>query len=419
MAIISKHRGHDRAQPESRPGREAGPRVPRIRFFKVGRRAVFLVLTGFMACAIIEGACSIRYFVKSFVRYSRLLRNMEGGHTRYDDLLGWVSVPNAYTDDVYGPGTYLRTNSQGFRNARDFSPAVPAGKWRILCSGDSFTFGEGVRNEHTWCHQLSVIEPRLETINMGQCGYGIDQAYLWYKRDGIRFDHHVHLFTFITEDFRRMKYATFIGYEKPILRLRDGQLVSENVPVPRGSRRFPWLTRIAISFETLSSYRTMKGAYGRLRGATNGHPVAGDREVRQIALKVFEDLQRINAEKGSILVLVYLPVGDDYYSAESDLLRYYIKNETARRDLLFIDLVEELTKLSPQEAAAMFDDHYTPKGNAFIARKLYETLLALPQLERILSHSQSPAPLPNVGRPTTETGRDRNNTLEVSGSGAP
>jgi len=31
-------------------------------------------------------------------------------------LLGWVSRPNFYDRDLYGPGVYLRTNAQGFQN---------------------------------------------------------------------------------------------------------------------------------------------------------------------------------------------------------------------------------------------------------------------------------------------------------------
>ena len=56
----------------------------------------------------------------------------ERRHTQYDPDLGWVNEPNIDIPDMYGPGIYLRTNSQGFRNNHDISPAVPAGKARII-----------------------------------------------------------------------------------------------------------------------------------------------------------------------------------------------------------------------------------------------------------------------------------------------
>ena len=65
-----------------------------------------------------------------------------------------------------------------------------------ISSGDSFTLGYGVNNEETWPTAFSKLDERFETINMGQGGYGVDQSYLWYKRDGLEFDHQIHLFAF-------------------------------------------------------------------------------------------------------------------------------------------------------------------------------------------------------------------------------
>ena len=58
----------------------------------------------------------------------------ERAHTEYDANLGWINLPNVQQENMYGPGVYLSTNSQPFRNAHDFSPEIPAGKVRIICS---------------------------------------------------------------------------------------------------------------------------------------------------------------------------------------------------------------------------------------------------------------------------------------------
>ena len=154
-------------------------------------------------------------------------------HTRYDDLLGWVNMENVVLRDLYGKGVYLRTNSQGFRANKDYDVSPPPDKLRIVCSGDSFTLGYGVDNDHTWCQLRANRDDSFQTVNMGQGGYGIDQIYLWYERDGSRLEHDIHLFTFITADFWRMRHRSFHGYGKPFLTLRDGELAVENVPVPR------------------------------------------------------------------------------------------------------------------------------------------------------------------------------------------
>ncbi len=88
---------------------------------------------------------------------------------------------------------------------------------RLVCSGDSFTFGYGVGDEATWCALLATIPPGIETVNMGQGGYGLDQAYLWYRRDGLHLGHQVHVMALITRDFERMASDRFVGYGKPLL----------------------------------------------------------------------------------------------------------------------------------------------------------------------------------------------------------
>jgi hypothetical protein len=95
--------------------------------------------------------------------------------------------------------------------------------------------GFGVDDDHSWCKLLESLDQRLETVNMGQAGYGVDQAYLWYKRDAGTIRHHVHLFAPIVDDFRRMESGTFFGgYSKPFL--EEGSLVVKNVPVPARAR---------------------------------------------------------------------------------------------------------------------------------------------------------------------------------------
>lgn len=56
---------------------------------------------------------------------------------------------------------------------------------------------------------------------MGRAGYGIDQAYLWYPRDGMRLEHDALIFAFISEDFRRAALPSCKGYPKRRLRVQN------------------------------------------------------------------------------------------------------------------------------------------------------------------------------------------------------
>jgi len=110
---------------------------------------------------LVEGAASLtRCAALLAARAQRPLA--ERSHTEYDPELGWINRPNLALVDLYGPGASLHTNAQRFRGTRDVPRAAPAGRVRIVCSGDSFALGYGVGDDATWCQQLSALDPRIE-----------------------------------------------------------------------------------------------------------------------------------------------------------------------------------------------------------------------------------------------------------------
>ncbi len=128
---------------------------------------------------LLEGGASFVIFLRELQTKGGVLRPgeiKERSHAVFDAELGWVNKPNVRFDDFYGLGKHLLINSQGFRNEEVFTPDVPLGMQRVICSGDSYTLGFGVANQDTWCAQLEVLFPHLQAVNMGQGGYGVDQA---------------------------------------------------------------------------------------------------------------------------------------------------------------------------------------------------------------------------------------------------
>ena len=314
-------------------------------------------------------------------------------HTEYDQTLGWINTPNIYLEDMYGPGVYLQTNSQRFRNGKDFDLNPPSNKIRLICSGDSFTLGYGVDNDHTWCQQLASLDQRLETVNMGQGGYGLDQAYLWYKRDGVKLNHDIQILAFISGDFGRMQHREFQGYGKPVLVVQDDQLITTNVPVPEPTSYRIWVNRNRPVLNDLNSIKLLRGLFFQQTPIT----IKPDKApAQQLVLKLFQDLQAVNRQKNSSLVLVYLPMKRDYTGHESDAWQQFLQAESEQQGLIYIDLIDELRQQPPQSIDSLFikpgviafegsSGHYTEAGNAFIARTLYEKLRAIPEVaERLV-----------------------------------
>lgn len=333
--------------------------------------AIFFVLF-----ALIEGASNL-LFVGNQIRRTRGMS--EQAHSTHDPAIGWVNLPNVNIANLYGPGVGLRTNAQAFRADREYTKEVPAGKTRIVCSGDSFTLGFGVSNEDAWCHQLEKLDPRFETVNLGQGGYGVDQAYLWYKRVGVPLDHQVQLLSFITDDFMRMQWDRFLGYGKPKLATRGDSLVTVNSPVPKTSKFERWRASQNHSFGNLSVVRL----YTRLfHNDDNGPPpdsvAARNKATREVLHALFTDLARINKAKNSQLVLVYLPGQSDY---KTDVLaadwRQFIADEAAKLGITYIDLVDQIRlDVKPTDLDAFYrdDSHYTTKGNAWVASEIQRRL---------------------------------------------
>ena len=358
---------------------------------------VFLVLL-----FAVEGCSSVLLALRTY-RDTRPLARQK--HTRHDAELGWVHIPNVHVRDLYGPGKDLRTNAQGFRGLEDVAPAPSPGRVRIVCSGDSFTLGYGVGDEHTWPYLLAGLDPRLETVNMGQGAYGVDQIYLWYLRDGADLGHRVHLFAFVHDDFRRMTSSDFLGYEKPYLALEGGALEVRNVPVPE--RRFYWWWHVRVR-PALGEMRIV-----RLFGGEGARPgpvgdALAESDVAAVTLQVFRDLDRVDRSKGSVFVPVFLPMRADYRPLAADRWRLSLARQVRAEGMPFIDLVERLRALPRDQVERMFirqdalkyrgaAGHYTEEGNARIAAMILEEMRAIPAVRVRLGPVAGPGPVGSGG----------------------
>jgi hypothetical protein len=325
------------------------------------------------------------FLIEGFASYLRVGYRMitskpiaERAHTEYDEQLGWINLPNVYIEDIYGPGLHLTTNSQRYRNTNEISFDIPDGKLRIICSGDSFTLGYGVNDDQTWCQLLTDMDDRLETVNMGQGGYGVDQAYLWFKRNDKKLQYDAHIFAFITGDFYRMEHDTFFGYGKPYLVIRDGTIFQENRPVSRRSYYAPRLTEALKLLPELNTVRLFRKVSEKLTQKEDHIFTENFYKGREdLVQMILADLQRINQEKQSLLVLVYLPTLYDYKDiARTKFWRNYLQAEAQDNEYFFVDLVAELQSLTrkPEELFSEKHGHYSVEGNKYVADILHKKL---------------------------------------------
>ena len=352
-------------------------------FKKISTIGLVNLIIFFVFFAVLEGGASF-YFAYQDVRQKIKKEPFlaERLHTEYDPLLGWVNRPNISIDHMYGPNVYLKTNGQRFRNKTDFTTKVPNGKIRVICSGDSFTLGYGVDNANTWCNLLELIDPRIQSVNMGQGGYGVGQAYLWYRRDGAQLDHTIHIFAFITEDFKRMMKKSFLSVPKPLLRIRNGEIVVKNTPIRR-------LSFHKIHEKYLKFFNVVR-LVNKIQGASfsdnlNKPSVLSQAEMEELIGKIFGSLKKINKTRNSKLVLVHLPTEYEYRSANYEKLYQFVRHEAEKKGITYLSLVREIRRVSSSEMVKFFfqkdikgfdysKGHLTPIGNMFVAKKISKAL---------------------------------------------
>jgi hypothetical protein len=313
-------------------------------------------------------------------------------HAAYDSLLGWISLPNLHDPDYFGAHRSLSTNRDGMRIRVGAAADSATRRLGVICSGDSFTFGSGVGDDDTFCADLETDFPAVQTLNMAQPGYGIDQAYLWYRRDGSRHPHQLHLFTFIWDDFERMALTSFTGYPKPRLGLHADTIEVRNIPVPRwhGISNWPGIARVLTSLRLVQLVERRVNRTDELNARSTEHT------VWPVAEAVFRDLNRLNRKRGSELVLVYLPTLQDIDPGPLDARRAMLKAFSKRSGIPFIDLTPEMREVSPDSLPWMFitphvlkvtglGGHYDAPGNRWVADRLAEHLRRIPGVDSLLA----------------------------------
>ena len=351
-----------------------------------GRRiALGLLATGF-ALVLLEGVASVTVFL--WHARMHLWRPLpDRAYTVWDAELGWVGDASRSVRDLYGPGLSLTTNVRGFRNAREFPDAVPDDTTRIVVIGDSFTLGFVVGDADTWPARLERDCARVEVPNLAQSGYGIDQSQLYYARATRGFAHQIAIGAFIADDFSRVRYPRMILYGKPVLRVRDGAVRVENVPVPRAPYLAPWLTQNLRLFDALRSVELGRRLAAALGAGAVPDAATPEDEATQVVAFLFEAFARTARERGATPVLVLLPslAGDDP-GAFAPLPGWA---QTALREtdpaLVRFDLHDEFAAVPVAERRALFlsgplsrgaGAHYSPAGNALVARAMARRLEA-------------------------------------------
>ena len=316
----------------------------------------------------------------------------------FDRELGWCVRPGAVHSELD-----VHVDATGLRGTRSYAAAPPPGVVRLACFGDSFTFGDEVRDDYTYQAFLEAHEPRVEALNFGVPAYGTDQALLRLSREGLR-GARVAVLSLLLENIGRnvnrwrplWTPRTLTPLAKPRFVLEHGalRLVPQPFEDPRAilaaadagallasvAEHEYWLGRPAIPTGRWSSIGRLVGGFlayrerdpERLWNDADGEP-------RRVTLALVDEFRRVALARGAerVLVLV-LPMREELARFRATGRSYWsaLPAELATRDIDALDLAPALAaedarcEADPAHPTLYVAAHLSSHGNQVIALEI-------------------------------------------------
>jgi lysophospholipase L1-like esterase len=272
-------------------------------------------------------------------------------------------------------------NSRGLRD-REISYAKPARTSRVLCLGDSFTIGFGVRAEETYpkiLERLLAVEDSSggmwEVLNAGVAGTGTAHQLAWYLQEGYRYEPDVVVLAVCTNDFwDNMVSGLYV--------IEDGRLARRAPPKPLGwqvQEKLRWLYRLAPRLNRSHLWNRVRHAYAAAHAkrtsvgtvARLGRVDLGERTLllaRELLLALREACRERECE---LFVLIVPPLKEAGLGAERmDVFVDFVRAES----IPCADLRDSFALRARDGVPTNYvgDGHWTPFGHEIAAAALGE-----------------------------------------------
>lgn len=328
-------------------------------------------------------------------KHTNIISNYFEKGTKYilfSSDLGWSIKKN-------GVSKLYQANSSGIRGNKEYSFNPAKTVRRVSTFGDSFTHCDDVNNHETWQAIMESHDSNLEVLNFGVGGFGLDQAYLRYLKDGRRYSSDITLIGFRPENiFRnvitfRPFYSrnTGLPFTKPRFTIMNSKLLL----IPNQFGELADYTRLLQHpQEVLQSLGVHDYSFqnGYIAGPFDWSPIVkltkmiiskarkylsnnviikngyynANSEAFKVTKKIFDQFYGEIINNNSTPIIVIFP-------DKADIIRYQTQNTKRYSPLLsyfdsrgyrYIDL---LGAFDDRDAQGLIVGHYTYAGNKLVA----------------------------------------------------
>lgn len=305
-----------------------------------------------------------------------------------DPPLGWELVPGAesrwlYRADAFGPERLVtaRINEQGLRGP-SVSQTKPPGVLRVVCIGDSITFGNGVQDDETWPARLQEelrigLEPDVvEVLNCGVEGYSTAEEVAFLEAKLFAFEPDVVVLGYFVND------AAYDGSPEleppgPIRRWILRLVGNDPIAPARWLRSVSWLAE--LSSQSIA-YRVVWLRRSQMERLLYDDDSPGWTKVRA-ALRRGRDLC---AQRGvPFLIALYPPMQRDSGRMTSHEIHAIVADFCRAEAIACLDLQEDFAGL-PVESMWVHrtDMHPDARAHVIAARAIARRLLEPDMLGR-------------------------------------
>jgi hypothetical protein len=316
--------------------------------------------------------------------------------TQLSPELGWRLVPGA--GDIGEHGWRLPF----------YTRAKSPGHFRVVCIGDSTTFGVGCTWRDAWPHQLEILLNQdagwsrshgvTEVLNLGVLMYGPDQALLALKNHGLAFSPDLVIFHLCSDDFVDASFdyywKMYFGNKmyKPFFVLKEGHLVlgRDRAPAPTDAsgnavnpprqilpdlqlRLFSFLRtrgRKLLHGETPRKHEELTKSHWPLHESFHAEYLAS----RPLVWALVKEMSRISRENGAEFLLTLSPhhmqsADDDPPWRVASFRREY-QAEAMAAGIPALDCVPEYFAKGGNDRfeSDVTNNYLNAKGNALIAQ---------------------------------------------------
>lgn len=336
----------------------------------------------------------------------------------YDPFLGWAPKPNSNSQD----GLYYY-NSHGIRVSHRPNKKNNNSPIKIALFGDSFTAAYDVPFENSWGYylenNLKKSGFKLEVLNFGVGGYGMDQAFLRYKAVSSKFSPDIVIFGFQPENTRRnlnmirsLYNHSFFPFSKPRFVFENKIFKLINSPCPSPKKLLDIMEHIdnwsLIKYEyfyspddfranLLNNSKLISFALYEfyLALAKINKPQQEDKISSDLAIEIIKQFKKIALNNHKHYLIVHLPTS------------YNLREMRSHKIFRYSDLLYMIGNIAPviHPESAMLKEfknnsrdsifanktigHYSAKGNKIVADVITEYFLKHKYLfkRQINSHS--------------------------------